>query len=134
MARSDDLVEVNGVTPNCRTGPLATNPTGTLYLTPQLGYCHGVIKTGCLTGKSSPSGPPGVGGRASIVYEKIPVACEGTFTLLAEIEAEGAQNLRDVLKVLQQQMDLFEKAITLLSNSNDALTKRLNDLEDKINK
>ncbi len=124
---SQNLVLVNGVTPTCVVNARSAvqHPgTGTLFPSPQYGYCNGSIRQRCATSHN-------VARPGSPFYEEIQTACVGTFTSRAELQAQQAKNITDPL---QQQLNILNGNIKALSDSNDSLTKRLDDMEKELNK
>ena len=109
-AYSQDLVKVDGVTPECvvnqqrqvqHPGPAAA----TLFPTPKYGYCQGSIQHNCVTARQ-PFGP------SSSAYEPIPTACVGTFT---DSQTKQATDLAELEKKLQQQLVIMQNDINLLN-------------------
>ncbi|WP_348266258.1 hypothetical protein [Edaphobacter sp. DSM 109919] len=128
-AHSQDLVHVDGVTPECvhnqryqvqHPGP------GTLFPTPQYGYCKGTIQNKCATSTNVAV--------SGTFYQEIPNACVGTFTSWADLQAQQATSISDLKQQLQEQLNILKADIKRLSDANDALTKRLNDAEARLKK
>lgn len=127
-----DLVNVDGVTPTCVVNePRQVQHPGPdsaiLFGSPQYGYCNGSIQHNCSTARHVNDNP-------NFGLELIRNACVGTFTSWADLQRQNAQNVADLQKTLQQQLNILKSNIQALSDSNDALTKRLNDLETKVNR
>jgi hypothetical protein len=126
-SHSQELVLVDGVTPVCVVvGPRGSpNPGPAIpFSSPRYGYCNGSIQQRCAT--SVNGALPG-----SVSFRAVGTACVGTFTSWAELQAQQAKNISDQL---QQQVNLLKNNIKALSDANDALTKRLDDVESQLKK
>jgi hypothetical protein len=125
---SQDLVKVDGVASQCvvnQPRQVQHPGPGTLFPSPQYGYCNGSIQHNCATSRQ-PFGP------SSSAYETIPTACVGTFSSWTDIQAQQAKSIADLQQQFQQQLNILKANIQALSDANDALTKRLNDVEAKL--
>jgi hypothetical protein len=123
---SQELALVDGVTPVCVAGGprVSTQPGPAIpFPSPRYGICNGSIQQGCATSHNVAI--------SGTYYDRIGRACVGTFTSWAELQAQQAKNISDPL---QQQVNLLKNNIRALSDANDALTKRLDDVESQLNK
>jgi hypothetical protein len=124
---SDNLVQVDGVTPTCvvnQQHQVQHPGPGTLFPSPEYGYCNGSIQYKCAT-------PNNVAMPGSTAYGVIGTACVGTFTSFADLQAQQAKGIDDLKQQIQQQLNILKANIKALSDANDALTKRLDDIETK---
>ena len=127
IARTEELVVVDGATPRCVTNQphQVQHPgSGTLFQSTRYGYCRGNIEHACVTARQ-PYGP------SSSAYEVIPTACVGTFVSWDEIRAQDARTISDLKAQLDQELTVQQTDLKRLSDANDALTKRLSDLEER---
>ena len=129
-AHSQDLIQVDGVTPQCvhnQPKQVQHPGPGTLFPSPQYGYCNGTVDHQCATGIDR--NLPG-----ATAFIAIPTACVGTFTSWAQLQAQQASSIASLQDQLQKQLNILEANIKTLSDANDALTKRLNEVEAKLKK
>jgi peptidoglycan hydrolase CwlO-like protein len=125
-AYSQQLVKVDGVTAGCVHNQMhqVQHPgSGTLFPAPQYGYCNGTIEQKCATANGGTEG-----------YQEIPTACVGTFTSFADLQTQQATSLADLKQQLQEQLNILKASIKTLSDTSDALTKRLNEVDARLKK
>ncbi|SRR5581483_775054 len=128
-AYAQNLIQVDGVTPECvhnQPKQVQHPGPGTLFPSSQYGYCNGSIDHRCATSKNIAI--------SGTFYQEIPIACVGTFTSWADLQAQQASNLANLQDQIQKQLNILKTNIKDLSDANDALTKRVNDLEEKLKK
>lgn len=128
-AHSQDLIQVDGVTPQCvhnQPKQVQHPGPGTLFPSPQYGYCSGGIDHRCATGTNVAI--------SGTFFQEIGTACVGTFTSWAQLQAQQASSIASLQDQLQKQLNILKANIKALSDANDALTKRLNEVEAKLKK
>jgi len=114
-AYSQDLVVVDGTASRCGGNPL---PEATLFHIPEIGHCDGSVVKNCSMRRNDQT-------HAVIAI----TACVGTFRPLVDQQPKLASSIANLQQQLQQQIDILKANIKTLSDANDALTKRINDVE-----
>jgi hypothetical protein len=89
---------------------------GTLFPSPQYGYYNASIQYKCAT--SNNGAAPGA------FYQVIPTACVGTFTSLADLQAQQASSLADLEQQLHEQLNILKASIKTLSDTSDDFIRR----------